>query len=709
MSTRRILKKDDRQSAPAPASVQRPALGSNARPQQLALGAAAAGQRRLLPPPPQQRQQQQRAGRREGCWQAWLRRLGLTFCCGGGAAKPRRRGQDGGGRSGQAAASSLLRVSETAGSSLCETARLYDAGGGGGSEEDGASSCEAAPRDVVREVRPPADRRGGWRYSDTASTSSSTSSLRSTSYFRSEESVSSSNSRYSSRMYSDEKSCASSTHTSSMNASNEGAYWSPQQERRQHGRRQYNRGRGRRQDSSWSSSGSSSCSDSMTDSTVSLNVITVTLHTDATNFLGISIVGQSGNNGDGGIYVGSVMQGGAVDIDGRIEAGDMILEVNGQSFDRLSNDEAVRLLRDAVKKPGPITLVVAKCWEAGPLMTTPAAASREADRRNAFLTPRQEPVRPIDPLAWVAHTTALQNQAAAASAVGVVVPLPGGAGGGAGVHHRLPPAAAANPLRAYDAGHGDGSLDSASTCSSGDATLLPDAAYGASPSFAMGSSTGVRPDAAAVVAAMARPDSGLDIRDRTWLKVTIPSAFIGSDLVDWLLTRVRGFIDRGDACSYAAGLLKAGYIQHTVNKEVFSEQCYYVFGSPPHKVQNGTSRNSYANLGCAVSPTDAQPPSLPARRAVQQQPYAVSSVLLDSSQLSRSFTSRQGDRSSGVDRPLNMPTSGKVATATPRPVTLVAPPRPLAAVPAELTNSRASFHAAMENPWGRDLCSEEAV
>ena len=29
---------------------------------------------------------------------------------------------------------------------------------------------------------------------------------------------------------------------------------------------------------------------------------------------------------------------------------------------------------------------------------------------------------------------------------------------------------------------------------------------------------------------------------------------------------------------YAASLLKAGYIRHTVNKTSFSEQCYYVFG-----------------------------------------------------------------------------------------------------------------------------------
>lgn len=34
-------------------------------------------------------------------------------------------------------------------------------------------------------------------------------------------------------------------------------------------------------------------------------------------------------------------------------------------------------------------------------------------------------------------------------------------------------------------------------------------------------------DMATVVQAMARPDSGLEVRDRMWLKITIPQAFIG--------------------------------------------------------------------------------------------------------------------------------------------------------------------------------------
>jgi len=51
----------------------------------------------------------------------------------------------------------------------------------------------------------------------------------------------------------------------------------------------------------------------------------------------------------------------------------------------------------------------------------------------------------------------------------------------------------------------------------------------------------------------------------------------GRDLVTWLLGHVEGLSSRREAKTYAAGLLKAGFIRHTVNKSSFSEKCYYVF------------------------------------------------------------------------------------------------------------------------------------
>jgi hypothetical protein len=101
-------------------------------------------------------------------------------------------------------------------------------------------------------------------------------------------------------------------------------------------------------------------------------------------------------------------------------------------------------------------------------------------------------------------------------------------------------------------------------------------------------------DMETVVRSMAAADSGLDVRDRHWLKITIPMAFIGSDVVDWLFNHVEGFPDRRDARKYACNLLKHGYMRHTVNKNRFSEQCYYVFGD---------FNQSTLNSQCGIGPT----------------------------------------------------------------------------------------------------------
>uniref|UniRef100_A0A3Q3RTY6 Segment polarity protein dishevelled homolog DVL-3-like n=1 Tax=Mastacembelus armatus TaxID=205130 RepID=A0A3Q3RTY6_9TELE len=262
----------------------------------------------------------------------------------------------------------------------------------------------------------------------------------------------------------------------------------------------------------------SSSFSSITDSTMSLNIITVTLNMEKYNFLGISIVGQSNERGDGGIYIGSIMKGGAVAADGRIEPGDMLLQVNDINFENMSNDDAVRVLRDIVHKPGPITLTVAKCWDPNP--------------RSCFALPRSEPIRPIDPAAWVSHTAAM---------TGVYPP------------YGMSP-----------------SMSTVTSTSSSISSSIPETERE--------SNHPLQFDMATVAKAMACPESGLEVRDRMWLKITIANAFIGSDVVDWLFHHVEGFSDRREARKYASNLLKAGYIRHTVNKITFSEQCYYVFG-----------------------------------------------------------------------------------------------------------------------------------
>jgi len=185
--------------------------------------------------------------------------------------------------------------------------------------------------------------------------------------------------------------------------------------------------------------------------------------------IGISIVGQSNRGGDGGIYVGSIMKGGAVQLDGRIEPGDMILQVNDINFENMTNDEAVKVLREVVQKPGPVKLVVAKCWDPNPKGNVSHnlcwAKNDKVFILGYFTIPRSEPVRPIDPSAWLAHTNALRSTENLETESEVLM----------AVHPRL------NVNMPYKV----------------------------------------------IIQAMKKPESGLEIRDRLWLKITIPNAFIG--------------------------------------------------------------------------------------------------------------------------------------------------------------------------------------
>lgn len=107
-------------------------------------------------------------------------------------------------------------------------------------------------------------------------------------------------------------------------------------------------------------------------------------------------------------------------------------------------------------------LTVAKCWDPSP--------------QAYFTLPRNEPIQPIDPAAWVSHSAAL---------TGTFPAYPGSS--------------------------------SMSTITSG--SSLPDGCEGRGLS--------IHTDMASVTKAMAAPESGLEVRDRMWLKITIPNAFLG--------------------------------------------------------------------------------------------------------------------------------------------------------------------------------------
>uniref|UniRef100_G3PRZ5 Dishevelled segment polarity protein 3a n=1 Tax=Gasterosteus aculeatus aculeatus TaxID=481459 RepID=G3PRZ5_GASAC len=410
----------------------------------------------------------------------------------------------------------------------------------------------------------------------------------------------------------------------------------------------------------------SSSFSSITDSTMSLNIITVTLNMEKYNFLGISIVGQSNERGDGGIYIGSIMKGGAVAADGRIEPGDMLLQVNDINFENMSNDDAVRVLRDIVHKPGPITLTVAKCWDPNP--------------RSCFALPRSEPIRPIDPAAWVSHTAAMT-----------------------GVY----PAYGMSP-----------SMSTVTSTSSSISSSIPETER--FDDFHLS----IHSDMATVAKAMACPESGLEVRDRMWLKITIANAFIGSDVVDWLFHHVEGFSDRREARKYASNLLKAGFIRHTVNKITFSEQCYYVFGDLCGNMTH-LSLHEHDGSSGGASDQDTVPPlphpgaapwpiTLPYQFPVlhpydMQQPGHGGPGAGSAGRSSGSNCSKNEGRKSGGSgsepeiRSHRAPSERSAAPPSERspPLSTAAPGAPpgreLASVPPELTASRQSLRMAVGN------------
>uniref|UniRef100_A0A7E4UZQ7 PDZ domain-containing protein n=1 Tax=Panagrellus redivivus TaxID=6233 RepID=A0A7E4UZQ7_PANRE len=321
---------------------------------------------------------------------------------------------------------------------------------------------------------------------------------------------------------------------------------------------------------------------SMTETSLALEVMTVTLNMDSVNFLGISIVGQSSTGGDNGIYVANIMKGGAVALDGRIQPGDMILQVNDTSFENFSNDQAVEVLKEAVVHRGPIKLTVAKS---------------DTGRFDAFNVP-SEPVRPIDMRAWIQHTNAANNLPhIPEGSEGAPTPIPG----------QYP----------HNYGRAPSSSTATSNGSNGHTILGPNGQV-----FILPKKLDLSTDRKRVVSVMALPNSGLDIKDRTWLKIPIPMSFLGSDLVEWLIDHVEGLCDRKEAKKYATDLLKEGYITHMVNGNKFSEQSYYMIGRECSDAVRLRLSEEGASRSDVASSLPAPPPHL------APQPWTANSAMV---------------------------------------------------------------------------------
>ncbi|CAD6192254.1 unnamed protein product [Caenorhabditis auriculariae] len=263
-------------------------------------------------------------------------------------------------------------------------------------------------------------------------------------------------------------------------------------------------------------------------------------------YLGLNVTSLDGN-----IYVSGIAKGGAVDIDRRIELGDQILQVNRISFEELSVDEAVSALRVAAASKKPITLYVSKF--------------RASDFEDPMSSLASETM-PLDVSVWV--ETAVQNTEKM-RALGI------------------------DPQDATTT-FDDGTLPFSTAGSDDEEQMLYDQRRNGVPRALLEEAERRREneqneqyypehltetlDPMIVIRAMARPDSGLQVKNRKWLKILVPMSFIGRDLVDWLLEHVVDLRDRKAARAYASRLLAAGLIRHVVSKLTFTEKCYYVFG-----------------------------------------------------------------------------------------------------------------------------------
>ncbi|GMS87135.1 hypothetical protein PENTCL1PPCAC_9310 [Pristionchus entomophagus] len=391
---------------------------------------------------------------------------------------------------------------------------------------------------------------------------------------------------------------------------------------------------------------------SITESSMSLHVETVTLNMDTVNFLGISIVGQSSVRGDNGIYVANVMKGGAVALDGRIEPGDMILQVNEVAFDNFTNDQAVDVLRD-------------------------------------------EPVRPIDTGAWIQHTNAMRGAMPSIleGSEGAPTPLPGDR-----LHHHQQPRPAT-------------SSSATSTGSNGQNTVVGGGSGGMPGTLPPIPRLELGTDKKRVVEVMTRPGSGLDIKNRTWLKISIPMSFLGSDLVDWLLEHISGLRERKEARKYAAELLKFHLIAHVVNKITFTEQCYYVLGDACadiaryRQVDGGVNGGPVPTWQWGGAGTGPRQPGIVQGSMVSgyaSMPMSPHPPMLGGVSGVRHFGG-EGSQISSTDGS----GSSEAHRRSTRPVVL--PPPPAAApvgssgrldeIPHDVAASRQSFRIAMANPY----------
>jgi len=127
----------------------------------------------------------------------------------------------------------------------------------------------------------------------------------------------------------------------------------------------------------------------------------VVMHLSATIGLGITVVGQTIQKEDYGIYVGTVKPGGAAANSGRINTGDWLLEVNGLDVAKMSNDVALKVIRMEAAKGGTMLLLISKFWKPH----VPASGRRSKENNASYVNHRRYPTKRKTPQKKIVSST----------------------------------------------------------------------------------------------------------------------------------------------------------------------------------------------------------------------------------------------------------------------------------------------------------------
>lgn len=287
-----------------------------------------------------------------------------------------------------------------------------------------------------------------------------------------------------------------------------------------------------------------------------LDIAAMDVDISATPRLGIAGM----NEASGGLLVTSVERGGAIDADGRIVPGDVILQANQVDCKQCNGADTIQTVATLAfsRREERIRLVVAKA----------------STRRSAAASVEEEPVRKIEVSAWVRQTQAAGAERAPSPPQSYISEL----NNGRLDHAELQPhqrRSNGSALPSPSVGGGGGHPCYNPECHTG-VHLAP---LASSQRLNLTSKTGID----IIAAYMRHAESGIQVADRQWLKVTIRQAFLGSDLLKWLQNCVGGLRKPRDARNYANKLLALGFIVSAIpcdeKRRAFSEQRYYRYAT----------------------------------------------------------------------------------------------------------------------------------